>query len=211
MSSIIDQELLKSELLLAQEDKQLNGTLKDLIKVRRNFVNLLLMLYIWIAATFGFYLISFQMKYLPGNIFLNGIVSSTADVPMSVVGGLLYNRYGVSKTMPLFFTMALIGSLCLIFFGGYSNISDSLMVMLTKVGIATPLFLCYLTNSSIFPAIYAGTAFGVCNLGSKIIAIFAPMVAEVEKPIPMSIFAGVVSVAIVAASMIKTRPDRIKK
>lgn len=211
MASCVDQDLIKTELLIAREEKQLNGTLRDLIKVRRNFINLLLMIYIWIAATFCFYLISFQMKYLPGNIFLSTIVSSVADVPMSVVGGLLYNRFGVNKTMPLFFSIALVGSLSLIFFGGLSNISDSLMIMLTKVGIATPLFLCYLTNSSLFPSIYAGTAFGVCNLGAKIVAIFAPMVAELDKPIPMSLFAGVVSVAIVASSMIRTHPDRILK
>ena len=128
---------------------------------------------------------------------------------MSLIGGILYNRFGPNKTMPMFFSIALVGSVSLIFLGGRSNISDSIMIMLTKVGISTPLFLCYLSNSQLFPTIYAGTAFGVCSLGAKIASIFAPIVAEVDKPIPMSLFSGVVAVAIVASSMIRTRPDRI--
>ena len=42
-----------------KEERQLNGTLKDLVKVRPQFVNLLLMVYIWSSTTFCFYLISF--------------------------------------------------------------------------------------------------------------------------------------------------------
>ena len=61
---------------------------------------------------------------------------------------------------------------------------------------------CYLANSQIFPAIFAGTAFGLCNLGAKLATILAPMLAEVNPPAPMIIFvctallAGVLSLFI---------------
>ncbi len=127
---------------------------------------------------------------------------------MSVFGGVLFHRFGVRVTFPVFFCIALTGSISLLFFGGYSVISDAVLVMLTKVGITIPLFLCYLANTKIFPAIYAGTAFGVCSLGAKICSIFAPMVAELDKPIPMSVFSVFIATTIVAALMLKTQPER---
>ena len=95
----------------------MKGTLKDLVKVKRNFHNLLLMIYIWIASSFGLYLITFQMKYLPGNIFINTLLSSSVDIPISIVGGLLYHKYGVRITLPIFFSISVTGSILLIFFG----------------------------------------------------------------------------------------------
>lgn len=137
--SSVDQDLNRTELLIAQEEKQLNGTLKDMIKVRRNFINLMIMLYLWAASNFGDNIIYFQMKYLPGSIFLSTFVSGLADTAMQLVGGLLYSRIGPNKTLIMFFSTGLLGSLGLIFFSsGEEIIIDSIMIMVTKVGIATP-------------------------------------------------------------------------
>jgi len=78
------------------------------------------------------------------------------------------------------------------------------MVLLARGGVKVALDLCYLANSTIFPAIFAGTAFGMCNIGAKLFTIFAPIIAEVKAPIPMIIFTIVVALGIVAATFIKT-------
>ena len=182
----------------------MKGTLKDILKVKRHFNNLLLMIYIWIASSFGMYLITFQMKYLPGNIFVNTLVSSSMDIPAAIVGGILYSKYGVRLTLPIFYIISVTGSISLIFFGGMSTVTDSILVMLTRLGVGTALALCYLANAGIFPAIFAGTAFGLCNIGAKLCTILAPLLAEVDKPVPMIIFSVVTGLAIFAALMIKT-------
>ncbi len=66
--------------------------MKDLVKIRRHLINLLLMIYIWIASSFDMYLITFQMKYLPGSIYINTFVSSSVDIPISIVTGVLYAK-----------------------------------------------------------------------------------------------------------------------
>ncbi len=202
--------LMKTPLQSIKEEEEMKGTLKDIYKVKRHFRNLLLMIYIWISSSFGLYLITFQLKYLPGSIYMNTLVSSFSDIPANLIGGLLYEKYGVRLTLPIFFVISVAGSLCVIFLGGISDTIDAIFVMFTRVGVNTSFTLCYLANSGIFPAIFAGTAFGMCNVGAKFITIFAPMLAEVEKPVPMIIFAIVTSLAIFASLMIKAPPNSAK-
>jgi hypothetical protein len=52
-------ELLKSPISVVREEMEMKGSLKDLIKVKRHFLNLLLMIYVWSASSFGQYLINF--------------------------------------------------------------------------------------------------------------------------------------------------------
>ncbi len=165
------------------------------------------MAFLWGALSFSNYLINFQMKYFPGNIFLNGILSAVAEIPIGVLSGFLFHRFGPKISIPLFLCFALAGALCIIFLGGKSYIIDAAFITLAKCGISTPLFLCYLANSTIFPAIYAGTAFGLCNLAAKICSVFAPIVAELDKPVPMTINSVVIVLTIFAASMLRTRPE----
>lgn len=151
------------------------------------------------------------MKYLPGSIYMNTLVSSFSDIPANIIGGILYKKYGVRITLPIFFTISVAGSLCLIFFGGMTKITDSIFVMLARVGVCTAMAMCYLANAGIFPAIFAGTAFGMCNIGAKFFTIFAPMLAEVEKPVPMITFSITSAIAIFAAFMIKVTPEPAAK
>jgi hypothetical protein len=181
----------------------MKGTLSDLVKVKRNFNNLLCMIYIWIASSFGLYLITFQMKYLPGNIYVNTLVSSIVDIPISIIAGVVYYKYGVRVTLPIFYVISTFGAILLIMFGGLNDALDSILVMLARCGVKVALDLCYLANSTIFPAIFAGTAFGLCNIGGKLFTIIAPLLAEVGKPIPMITFSIVTGAAVFVALMLR--------
>ena len=46
------EDLLKTPKLVIKEEQQLNGSLKDLIRIRRHFINLLILVYMWIASSF---------------------------------------------------------------------------------------------------------------------------------------------------------------
>jgi hypothetical protein len=63
-----------------------------------------------------------------------------------------------------------------------------IFLLLTKFGVSSSLSLCYLITSEYFPIIYSSSVFGVCNVFSRIIAIFAPLIAEMEPPLPMAIY-----------------------
>jgi hypothetical protein len=54
----------KEEKAKAKEEQQFTGSLKDLIKVRRHFINLLILIFAWIASSFNIYLVAYLLKYL---------------------------------------------------------------------------------------------------------------------------------------------------
>jgi len=54
-----------------KDDKELTGSIKELFLVRRLFVNLVFMTAISIACQFNYYLTTFNIKYLPGSIYVN--------------------------------------------------------------------------------------------------------------------------------------------
>jgi hypothetical protein len=81
------------------------------------------------------------------------------------------------------------------------------MVLFAKGGVKTTFNVCFFANAQIFPAIFAGTAFGICNLVAKIATIFSPYMAEVNPPIPMIIFSALATVAGLLALFIRTEAD----
>ena len=64
-------------------------TIEKLVQDKTYLVNLLIMVLTWSASSFCFYIIGFYMKYVPGNVFSNIIVSSVADGLSSIAAGLI--------------------------------------------------------------------------------------------------------------------------
>ena len=50
---------MKTPKLQVREEQKMTGTLKDLIQVRRHYINLIILVIVWIASSFNFYLINF--------------------------------------------------------------------------------------------------------------------------------------------------------
>jgi hypothetical protein len=82
------------------------------------------------------------------------------------------------------------------------------MVALAKGGVQATFDICYLANSFLFPAIFAGTAFGICNIAAKISTILAPILAEFTPPLPMIIFTILTSMGAILPIFIKTKPEK---
>ena len=66
----------------------------------------------------------------------------------------------------------------------------------------------FFANSQIFPVIFAGTAFGICNIGAKLATILSPYFAEVQPPVPMIIFTILAAVAAVLSFFVREKPDK---
>ena len=195
-------------------EHHLTGSLKDLVRIRRHLINLIILIFLWVAASFNLYMISFYMKYVNENLFLSTLTACLGDIPLSIGGGFTYHHLGPRKSMPIFLAVAICASISLATWAsptsGLNVALTSTIVLLTRSGIKCTFDSCYLANSTIFPAIFAGTAFGFCNLGAKVVTIFSAPMAEVKPPVPMIIFACLSSVALVAALMIQEPPKEEK-
>lgn len=159
------------------------------------------------AASFNLYMIGFYLKYVPGSIFVSTLTACLGDIPLSICGGVLYHLKGPRIAMPIFLVFATAGAISLItWVKSAPDFFIPIVVLMTRSGAKATFDACYLANATIFPAIFAGTAFGICNLGAKIITIFSPLTAEVKDPVPMIIFATLSVIAAVLASLITVEP-----
>ncbi len=176
-----------------------------MIKVRRHFTNLLILVFGWIASSFNVYLCTYILKYLPGDVFVNTITTNGADIPIVVLGGIAYKYMGLKFSLFSAFIVATCGSIAMLIFSVQHPGAVPYMILLAKGGVKMTFNIVYLANAQIFPAIFAGTAFGICNIGAKLATIFAPYMAEVDPPVPMIVFTILASIAAFLALFIRTK------
>jgi len=165
---------------------------------------LLILIFAWIASSFNIYLVTYLLKYLDGDIFTNTMTTNAADIPIVVLGGVAYKFLGLRFSLFIAFVVAAAGSISLLLFSKAHPSVTPIMLLLAKGGVKMTFNIVYLANSQIFPAIFAGTAFGICNIGAKLATIFSPYMAEVEPPLPMIIFTVLAIMAAGLSVFIKT-------
>ena len=72
------------------------------------------MLVVWMASSFCYYLISYQLKYLHGNIFINGIVSSSSEILAYCTSGVMVMTFKIKNTLIFSYALAFLGMAALI-------------------------------------------------------------------------------------------------
>jgi hypothetical protein len=75
------------------------------------------MTFAWISAQFSGYFMSFYLKYMPGNIFVNCICASSASIIAGILALSLYKWLGTKGSMLVGYGVAAIGTfmMCLCF------------------------------------------------------------------------------------------------
>lgn len=164
------------------------------------------MVFIWIASSFNLYLINYSIKNLPGDFFMNQLISSISDIAVAALGGFAYAKMGLRLVQSTFFTVSVIGGLMILILGDSNPALVPFMLSFAKGGVKVTFDICYLANSTIFPAIFAGTAFGLCNFGAKLFTIMSPLLAEADKPLPMIVYSILLVGGIFAAISLKGEP-----
>ena len=53
---------------------------------------------LWLACAFGYYLINFEIKYLPGNLYVNVMMSTAAEICAKICAYSQYERLGLKKS-----------------------------------------------------------------------------------------------------------------
>lgn len=147
--------------------------MKELFRNKRHLANVLVLLFLWIAASFDYFLINFQMKYIDGDIYVNTIVSSVSEVIAYLISGALYSTLGPKISFIGSFSIAIVGSVFYVIFGEAHKTLIPVMILGSKFGISGAFNLVYLANS-LFPPIYASTTFGIFNIFARLASMLAP-------------------------------------
>ena len=139
-----------------------------------------------IACSFCYYLINFYVKYLPGNIFTNQIVNSLAEAIAHTSPLILTKLMSQKKGFATGFITCAVSSFLVMIAEFYE--SQSLIpvgVLGAKAGIAVAFVFLYFSQVSFFQSSYLGLMFGATNVVGRCSTILAPIVAELQDPIPM--------------------------
>ena len=137
-------------------------------------INLAIMIYIWSSISFTYYLASFQLKYLPGDIFDNSIASAFAQSLGIIISGVFTKFFNKKQALIISYAISFVGGLLILFFGESSVSLMPFFVGVARIGISAGFNLIYLMNAEVFPTLFAATAMGICNLLARIITILSP-------------------------------------
>lgn len=62
------------------------------------------------------------------------------------------------------------------------------MVLFAKFGVSLSFGLNYISNSYLFPTLFAATAIGTTNTIARLFSAISPILAQMEEPLPMILF-----------------------
>ena len=157
---------------------------------------------IWCTAVFNYYLISFYIKYFPGNLFVNSLIFASADLFSYMTSGIILNLTNTRICMWLTHSTTIIGAtLYLLFNSNYILLPIS--ILLCRVGNSMTFNTVYVTHNRLFPPYLLTSTFGLLNLSSHILTIPAPILAEVSNPYPILIFLGCSITGFISSFFIK--------
>lgn len=114
-------------------------------------------------------------------------MAALTEIPSNILSGALYKILGIKTVFCVCFCISVIGSTLLIIFNNNTSVIP-VFILLARFGVSATFNVCYLANGLIFPTIFAGTAFGICNMFAKLATIVSPELAEIEAPVPMIVF-----------------------
>ena len=163
----------------------------------------------WTTSSFDYYLITFLLKYIPGNIYVNTTVSCLSEITANLISGFIVSLIGIKYSFFIGYCTATLGGLLMTFFFNVDS-AMAVFVLLSKFGIAFAFNTAYLTTPMVFPIILTSTAFGICNVVARFSTIASPLIAELSDPIPMVSFSVAAIVGIVCSLLAPNKKHESK-
>jgi hypothetical protein len=168
-------------------------------------LNLILMIILWSISSFDYYLISFFMKYIPGNIYINASFSTIAEIVANMTSSVVYKFFGPKTAFVLCFTISAVGGILIAFIPSTVNpYLEAFFVLVAKFGISFAFTMVYLITPGLFPTELRGTVYGICNVAARFLTILSPILAEFAEPTPMLCYTFTSVAGLVASLMLVT-------
>lgn len=120
-------------------------------------------------------MLTFQLKYFPGNIYLNSVISATSDIIGYSISGVMIASLGIVQTYRFGFASTTFGgTLMLIFLHatdyysapaevGRLSLLYGMFILIAKLGICTSFNVIYCSFAEMFPPLFSVTAFAISN------------------------------------------------
>jgi len=148
------------------------------LKDRRTLLNLMCVIVVFCVVSFNYYMISFYLKYVEGNIYVNTLAGSLSEIAGNFGSGFIQMWIGSKYSLIVCFGFSLISAVPLLFVT--NSIVIAICVFSGKFFIEGGFNIAYFVNPEIFHPLFVSFSFGLCNFVARIFTIFAPQVAEIQ-------------------------------
>lgn len=166
--------------------------------------NLMLMIVLWSVASLDYYLISFMLKYVPGNVYINASVSTISEIVGTMISGFVYKVLGPKMAFGISFSISALGGFLIALMPNVNTYLIALYVLIAKFGITFAFSMVYLITPTLFPTEVTATVFGICNVVARFATILSPILAEFAEPTPMLCYSFTAIAGLVASLLVVT-------
>jgi hypothetical protein len=177
------------------------------------FYNLGLMMVCWVSTSFTYFLVIFLVKYLPGNLYMNQLVSGFSVFGYLIVpalAGKFNNR--IIMLMGYIITLIFLGVMLAAELGYLDSTGElgySIVFLLFKSGVSMVFISLFVIHQDLFHTKYLTSSYGVCNIFSRIAILAAPRVAEIQdRAIPVGLMILLNALALVAAYKLRMHQNK---
>jgi hypothetical protein len=192
------------------------------LKQRKILINLVIMCMAWLTCSLNNTLISFLLKYFPGNIFLNGFMSCTSELVGTFMSGLAMIFYSPQFCLKVSYGIAGFGGFLMIVylvktdyyaqevheFTPASLFIFSSLILIVKFGCASAFNVIYAATTTLFPPLFSVTAFGISNFLARTCTFFSPQIAEIQSEFPITLMTILFTISLVATNFL-TVPSKL--
>jgi len=144
---------------------------------------------IWGVTAMNYYLISYYLIYIPGNIYVNTSIATISELLAQAISGIVYVYVGEKWSFILSFALSALGGV-LIGFIPAGEYLVAFFVFVAVFGISFSYNLVYLVTPYLFPTERSSTAFGVCNASAMIFSILSGPAAVLPGVWPMVFYSA---------------------
>ena len=148
-------------------------------------------------SSFNFYMLTFFLKYFPGNIFENSLCFACSDLLAFTLSGVVIKYTRVTNGFRLAFIISSVGAILYLLFQKERSFIP-IFVCLCRIGVTMAFNLGYISVPRLFPIKFQSTVYAVVNFFAHLIACIGPVVAEMDQPIPFIAFISAVGISVIA-------------
>lgn len=169
------------------------------------------MIVCWSSTTFTYFLVIFYVKYLPGDIYTNQVVSGFS-VFAYLAAPFMARKYDNKMIMLIGNVISFVFLIIMTFmqFIDINAILYSFIFLLFKCGVTLVFLSLFIIHTDLFHIQFLATSYGICNIVSRIFTLAAPIVAEFENRLAPLLIMIIMNVfALVATFFLRMRSPKI--
>lgn len=205
-----DQVRLAKQTAKAEKQAGQRQKISRLCRDKESFYNLALMMVTWVSTSFTYFLVIFLVKYLPGSLYMNQMVSGFSVIGYLIVP-MLAPKFDNRRIMLMGYVISIVFLMAMLlyeteFLETAGEFTYSVIFFLFKTGVSMVFISLFVIHQDLFSTKFLATSYGLCNTVSRVATLAAPIAAEISnRAIPVGIMLALNVVALIAAYLLKLK------